>query len=150
SEIVVVDTATPTTHTPVDVRGAVGRIDRLVIQAAQRPIGQSLEAAFRALSKSNQSRCEVYEFSDLSAHAWRPLDGGAIKNAYGMIDGGAAVYVLDVSPKIVRNVSVSNLKLSDQIVPDGGTLGLDFSIANVGPQLETALEATLDGEVVEQ
>jgi hypothetical protein len=150
SEIVVIDSATPTTHTPVDVAGAVGRIDRLVIQPSQRPISQSIEVALRSLAKSTMSRCEVYVFSDMAAHSWSATDAAALKNAYGMIDGGAAVYVLDVSPKIARNISVSTPKLADQIVPEGGTLGIDFTIANVGPELETALEATLDGEVVEQ
>lgn len=150
SEIVVIDSATPTTHTPVDIHGAVGRIDRLVIQPAQRPIGQSMEVAFRALAKSTMSRCEVYVFSDMAAHSWSGTDAASLKNAYGMIDGGAAVYILDVSAKVVRNIAVSVPKLADQIVPDGGTLGIDFSISNVGPELETALEATLDGEVVEQ
>ena len=150
SEVVVMDSATPTAHTPVDVNAAVGRIDRLVIQPAQRPIGQSLEAAFRALAKSEQKRCEVYVFSDMAAHSWSTTDVAAVKNAYGMIDGGAAVYVLDVAPKVVRNISVSTPKLADQVVPEGGTLGVEFSISNVGPELETALEATLDGEVVDQ
>jgi hypothetical protein len=150
SEIVVIDSSTPTTHTPVDFSAAVARIDRLVIQPAQRPIGQSIEAALRSLAKSTMGRCEVYVFSDMAAHSWSAADASALKNAYGMIDGGAAIYVLDVAPTVVRNVAVSPPKLADQIVPDGGTLGIDFAIANVGPEVETALEATLDGEVVEQ
>lgn len=150
SEIIVIDSATPTAHTPVDLSGAVGRIDRLVIQPAQRPIGQSLEAAFRALAKSELSRREVYVFSDMTAQSWSAADAAAIKASYGLIEGGAAVYVLDVAPKIVRNVAVTTPKIGDQIVPEGGTLGLEFAISNVGPELETTLEATLDGDVVEQ
>src|SRR3954469_23176822 len=84
SQVVVIDSATPTTHTPVDVHGAVGRIDRLVVQPVQRPIGQSLEVAFRALAKSTLARCEVYVFSDMTATSWAPTDAAAVKNAYGM------------------------------------------------------------------
>jgi hypothetical protein len=150
SEIVVIDSATPTTHAPVDLLGAVARLDRLAMQPAQRPIGQSIEAALRGLSKSGMSRCEVYVFTDMAAHSWSAVDATAIKSAYEMIDGGAAVYVLDVSGKVARNVAISAPKLAEQIVAEGGTLGIDFTIANVGPGGETALEATLDGEVVEQ
>ena len=150
SEIVIIDSATPTTHTPVDLVGAIGRMDRLIMQPAQRPIGQSIETALRGRAKSTLSRCEVYVFTDMAAHSWSAVDSSAVKNAYDMIDGGAAVYVLDVSAKVARNLSISTPKLAEQVVAEGGKLGIDFTIANVGPAGESALEATLDGEVVEQ
>jgi hypothetical protein len=146
SDVVVIDSSTPTTHAPASYVGAVERVDRMVIQPSQRPLSQALDAAFRSLATTQRSRGEVYVFTDLATHAWSLGDTAALRNAFEKISVGAHVYVMNLGVEKPKNISLSVPKLGQQIVSDGSVLTMDVQAMNTGGEADVVLEGVLDGQ----
>ncbi|HVJ79622.1 MAG TPA: BatA domain-containing protein [Planctomycetia bacterium] len=148
SQIVVIDSATPTTHPPVEFAIALERANKLEISPAQQPLDRALDAALRALQKNKDAlRCEVYVLTDLAAHAWSA--GGetaGLKRTYEQIEGGASVYIVDLAAPKPRNLAVKTPLLAQQVMAANGVLEMKVQVANTGPELDTAIELLVDGQ----
>ncbi|HLQ45298.1 MAG TPA: BatA domain-containing protein, partial [Planctomycetaceae bacterium] len=153
-----------------DLVGAKSKIQALAPQPVTQPLNERLRAAL-ALQQQDQGRTldeqqsiakdarrdrfirEVYVFTDLAATAWRTSGATLLKEELDRTPWVAA-YVIDVGETHPKDVGITEVLLSRQSVPDGGTLTIDATLSAIGvEESERTVELSLqsrDGKLVKQ
>ncbi len=89
---------------------------------------------------------EIYVFTDLTRSAWREETSSVLRDELERLKI-VSVYLIDVGEKAPTNVSLTNVKLSAESIPTGGTLKLDVGVSAVGQtKPEQTVELFLSGK----
>ncbi|MFO0917040.1 MAG: VWA domain-containing protein [Planctomycetaceae bacterium] len=131
-----------------DLSAAQNRLDSLKTQAVTRPLQDRLRGAMTALDNDRkriladqgnvaaelqQDRYlrEIYLFTDLAKSAWQ-FEGGAQLRDEIAARPWLGVYLVDVGVEDPVNVSLTNLKLSREAVPEGGEVSVEATLRTNG------------------
>lgn len=144
SEVSVIESSSPTSGLTLDVAGAYPRLESLELQAARRPLNESIEAALKGLAQSERDRREVYVFTDLAAHAWDLADGGRLRQVADLVPGGVRIYVINVGVEANENIALGDARLAQQVVSANEEFELETAIANSGPARDVTVELAID------
>ncbi len=153
-----------------DLVGAKARIQALAPHPVTQPLNERLRAAL-ALQQQDQGRTldeqqsvapdvrrdrfirEIYVFTDLAASAWRSSGADLLKEELDRTKWGA-VYVIDVGETKPQDIGITELSLSRQSVPVGGSLTIDAALSSIGvKESEKTVELSLltrDGKLIKQ
>ncbi len=125
--------------------GARKRIEGLVLRPANRKLNAAMGQAYAAIADSDRPRHEVYVLTDLAQSAWdldHPAEGiDRLKK----VKTGVATYVLRLTPKEVRNVSVVEASPSASVATQGQTVEIRARIVSRGPATARTADFLLDG-----
>ena len=120
------------------------QIERLDVINQSQPLARAVGEAARVLAKSELPRKEIYVFTDLSRAAWPSEAAAAIQDRLSELHG-AAVYILDVGILDPKNVSLGELRLSQQVLSRGGTAEIQTDVSSVGAQGDRNVEFYIVG-----
>ena len=146
SEVTVLDSSRPATTPPMDLSGALLRIDETDIDPTPRSLNDALAIAYRSLGQSQLARREVYLFTDLASNSWNLGDGSRLARLAELIETGVLAYVIDVSAENASDAWIGSVKVTQQVLPVDGELTLSATIGNVGPARDLQVRLELDGE----
>jgi hypothetical protein len=143
SEVAVVDSRPGSVVFAVDLAAAQRSIERLESTTVPLPMTTMLHTAVQLAQTSAKSRKEVYLFTDLSRAAWKRDAPGTLQQA--LADApGVLLYVVDVGADEHRNISLGELELSAQVLPQSGQLQLRSQVRTVGLRGDHAVEVHLE------
>lgn len=131
-----------------DLGGVAKRIAATTTHVVNRPLDDRLLAALEAQGADHeQTRTgedaalaeagregilrEVYVFTDLASSAWRKDGLPRLRDALEQMPG-VNVYVIDVGVLVPTNVALTDLTLSDQMLPVGSPLDLRVAVSATG------------------
>lgn len=146
TEVTLINSATPATNVPLDIGASVARIKAAEIDPVFRPLNDALAVAYRGLAKSRQDRREVYVFTDLAANTWNLTDGERLTQLADLIEVGVRVYVINVGVEGPRNLSLDQVKLSQQTLTANSEVKLTVNIRNDGPIADCRVDLSIDGQ----
>ena len=153
-----------------DLVGAKARIQSLTPQPISQTLNERLRMAL-VLQQQDQGRTldeqqsiapdarrdrfirEIYVFTDLAATAWRASGTDLLKEELDRSKWGA-IYVIDVGETKPQDIGITELSLSRQSVPLGGSLTVDVALSSIGvEESEKTVELSLlsrDGKLIKQ
>ena len=150
SEIYVFDSAVPVkpehSLTPA---AALKRIDGLTLKAANHPLNTVLIQASQVVAASKLPRREVYVLTDLTASAWELTSSRTTEELKKLREGKTkvATYILQLTPKEVRNAAIMDVDLSTITPTDGEPVEIQVTIRATGPEkTHRVAEFYLDGD----
>jgi len=152
SRVAVMDTGRAT-DSPLlsDLSAVKSRVEGLQIVDVAIPIDQRLRAAIeiqqrdrqrlqRASAGTDDDRTgflhEIYLFTDLAAHGWNPSGSETLRAEIAKYEW-LSVYLIDVGVPHPSNIGISQIKLSDQLVPANGLLVLEAQLHVTDAQRES-------------
>jgi len=142
SEVAVVDSRLGTASFAIDMGAAKQRIERLTSSAVTLPLSTVIDDALRLVAKSDKQRKELYVFTDLSRSAWSPTEAlGLQKQLKEIKDVG--IYLIDVGVKSPTNLSLSELRLSGQVLSKNTPLRVATDVGSAGPGGQRIVELFL-------
>jgi hypothetical protein len=167
SRVAIADTATAA---PVlfqaDMIGASTQIEALKPEATAHALNDRLRAALslqeedRKRTLASQSTVaqemrsdrlvrEVYIFTDMAASAWNTSSAKFLRDELERLDW-ISVYLIDVSIEEPRNIALTNLELSKQLVSKGGIVEVSADVESIGYDgKNVTLEFLLENEAGE-
>jgi hypothetical protein len=150
SQIFIVDTAEPGVPQARSPAAARKQIEGLALHAANRPLNTALGQAYAAVVECDRPRHEVYVLTDLNRSSWEP--GRAVEglDLLKKIKSGVVTYVLRLTSKEVRDVSVVEARPSATVATPGETVEIKATLRNRGPALRRVAEFFLDGPKKDQ
>ncbi len=125
-------------------RGAARhRIEQLVSTAAAEPMTTVLEEAVRLLGTSKLAGREMYVFTDLARVSWPAETSAALQ---GLLAGHPelGIYIIDVGVENPTNTSLSQLRLSDQVISSRTPLTISADIQHRGEKAARTVELYLE------
>jgi hypothetical protein len=153
-----------------DLVGAKSKIQGLVPHPVSQPLNDRLQAAL-LIQEQDQGRTldeqlsvprdarrdryirEVYLFTDLAATAWRRGGAELLKEELQRLSW-IGVYVIDVGETAPRDVGITDLSLSRETIPEGGSLTVEATVSVIGlEESEKTIEFLLrgrDGRLLKQ
>jgi hypothetical protein len=132
SRIAVLDTKAGPSVFQIDRGAAKQRIERLATVPNSLPLIQVAGQALGLLGESELSRKEIYIFTDLAKAAWPEDDASAMQvDATAAADTG--IYLVDVGVKNPVNYSLSEPRLSAQVLSAASPLGVSVELAVIAP-----------------
>ena len=142
SEIAVLDTRIGAGVFQVDRSAARHAIERLEIVPNSQALTSAVDEALRLLKQSSQAQKEIYVFSDLSRGSWPQSRALQMQERLKELPG-AGIYVVDVGMAEPVNFGLGELRLSDQVISNRGSLTIATEIYSVGGSGEKAVELDL-------
>jgi hypothetical protein len=130
-------------------RGAARhRIEQLAPTAAAQPMTTVLEEAVRLLGTSKLAGREIYVFTDLARVSW-PAESAA--GLQGLLAGHPelGIYVVDVGVEKPTNTSLSQLRLSDQVISSRAPLTVSTDVRHRGNEATRTVELYLEDGTAE-
>ncbi|REJ89997.1 MAG: hypothetical protein DWQ35_17420 [Planctomycetota bacterium] len=131
SDLVVLDSVTPRADFDIDRGAATLRVEQLHVDAAARPLLETIENAQRVVAKSDKAQKEIFVFTDLSLAAWNPSQLKQLKRRLEQ-QPEIHLHLFDVGVLNPRNLTVGDLNLSSQSVASGGTADVSFDVLSSG------------------
>ncbi len=125
-------------------RGAARhRIEQLATTAAAQPMTAVLEEAVRLVATSKLAGRELYVFTDLARAAWPAETAAALQ---GMLASHPeiGIYLIDVGVEKPVNTSLSELRLSDQMISSRAPLTISTEIRRRGSEETRTVELYLE------
>mgnify|MGYP002622837023 CR=1 FL=1 len=108
----------------VDRAAAIQRLERLDTTWTPQPLGNVLSDALRLLEGASDRRKELYIFTDLSRAGWLDRQPAALQERIqDAVD--VAFYLIDVGVQQATNCTLDELRLSNQMMTQSGTLHID-------------------------
>ena len=145
SEITVIESTNPGANVPLDIPGAMARVDVVETQTKPTTLNDGLRVAFKTLGNAKHERKEVFVVTDLAANAWATNDGGRLKNLAELVETGVRIFVVDVGVDEPDNLTLAPIEL-DQARLGAGELSLSITVENLGDAVDRNILLTLDGE----
>ncbi len=136
SEIAVLDARRGTAAFQAHRKAARHRIEQLAPTAAPQPMPAVLEEAVRLLGTSKLAGREMYVFTDLARVSWPSETAGALQGLLAS-HSELGVYIIDVGVENPANTSLSQLRLSDQVLSSRAPLTISTDVrhrGNAGPR----------------
>ena len=125
-------------------RGAARhRIEQLAPTAAAQPMVTVLEEAVRLLGTSKLAGREIYVFTDLARVSW-PTETSAALQGLLASQPGIGIYVIDVGVPNPKNTSLSELRLSDQVISSKAPLTISTEVRHRGEDDSRTVELYLE------
>lgn len=125
-------------------RGAARhRIEQLATTAAAQPMTTVLEEAVRLLGMSKLAGRELYVFSDLARVSW-PAETAAALQGLLASHPELNIYIIDVGVENGTNTSLSELRLSDQVLSSRAPLTISTDIDHRGAEESRTVELYLE------
>ncbi len=146
SEVMVLDTAEPQARFFPDLTLARQRIESLRLRPRAGSVNQAIVEACRGLGDSNNTRKEIYVFTDLAAGSFSPEGASELKASLESLKGGAAVYVLNVGVAEPKNVLISTATPSSEVLPANSDAMVRAVVQDAGQGEQAVLEFLLDGQ----
>lgn len=142
SELAVLDARGGEAAFQIDLSAAKQRIARLRSSGLARSLPEAIDAAADLLKTSELERREIYVFTDRTRAAWPADRMKALEGKLGAVEG-LSVYAIDVGADSVKNVSLSELRLSSQVIPREGTLVIHADLASLDVEGDKLVELFL-------
>ncbi|WP_435018884.1 BatA domain-containing protein [Tundrisphaera sp. TA3] len=147
SEVYVIDSAEPFKPAPLSPGAARKRVDALALRPANRVLNEAVIQANAAVAASNLSRREVYVLTDLARSAW---DLSSTRTAEELARPRkskilVSTYVLQLSPKDVRDVAVVSAEPAPGGAAEGEPIEIRAKVRSSGPKTSRVVELWLDG-----
>lgn len=127
----------------VDRAAATRTLQRLRTTGTPRPLVELLRSAVQLVGQSEKRRKEVYLFSDLTAAAWKAEQAGDLQGLLAERPNLLA-YIIDVGVEQPRNLSLGELQLSAQLLPQSGQLRISSAVRALGMEGDRTLELHLE------
>ncbi len=143
SEIAVLNTSGQGATLAADRGAASGRIERLDITPAARPLVQILGDALQLLGESPQPRRELYVFTDLSRASWPPEAARELRRQLERADM-AGIYLIDVGVDDPDDFGLGTLRLSAEVLAKNTKLQVTSELTRTGPEARRAVELFID------
>ena len=125
-------------------RGAARhRIEQLATTAAAQPLTTVLEEAVRLLKTSKLAGRELYVFTDLARVAW-PVETASALQGLLAANPDLGIYVIDVGVEHPANTSLSELRLSGQMISSRGSLTISTDVRHLGEEAAGTVELFLE------
>ena len=125
-------------------RGAARhRIEQLAPTAAAQPTVTVLEEAVRLLGTSKLAGRELYVFTDMARVSW-PTETAAALQGLLASQPELGIYVIDVGVENPTNTSLSELRLSDQVISSRAPLTISTDIRHRGEEETRTVEVFLE------
>jgi len=143
SQIAVLDTrlgATPAFQADSGV--ARDLIARLETAANSQSLPAAIGAAVKLLKQSDLPHKEIYVFTDLSRGGWPAEQAAALQESLKQLDD-LGVYVIDVGVADPKNFGLGELRLSGEVLPEGGTLVIATDLSCLGAAAPRVVELHL-------
>ena len=149
SQVAVLDTRQGPRQFVADRGVARQRIEGSKTAANSQPLVQTVEEAVRLLGESDLPRKEIYVFTDLARAAWPGDAAAALQDGLGALPG-ASVCLIDVGVKEPVNFALGEVRLSQQVLSNLGSLDVHTDISCVGAGGERAVELRLEDVIRRQ
>lgn len=146
SLVYVVDSAEPGVPPGLSPSAARKRVEGLSLRAANRPLNVAVGQAYAALADADKPRHEVYVLTDLARTAWdadRPVEN---LDRLAKVKTGVKTYVLRLTPKEVRDVSVVEAGPPAGVVTQGEPVVILARLRSKGPATAGVAELWMDGK----
>jgi hypothetical protein len=131
SDVAILDSRTASASFSIDPAAAKQRLSRLTINAAAQPLPGLCEEALRLVSENTKGRKEIYVFTDLGRAAWSAEAAQRLKTA--LADKtDVALYIIDVGVTDPQNLSLSDLRLSADVLAKNTPLRLGTDVITTG------------------
>ncbi len=131
-----------------DLATARDRIESIEIHPVTHPLNEQLRAALDQQKRDRDQKLqlqtsvpddqrpndysrEIYLFTDLARSAWKLGTSKFLRDELKRLPW-VNVYIIDVGVIEPMNVGISNLQLSQQTLPTGGTLSLETTVTATG------------------
>ncbi len=139
---------------------AQARIDALELQPVRIPLNDRLRTALLTQEDDRREKLDeqgsvpadsrrdryvrrVYVFTDLAETAWRTAGSQLLRNEIERLED-VSVYLVDVGERHPQNVAVTNVSLSRQRIPQGGSLVVAATVDGIGiPGGERTIELSV-------
>lgn len=143
SEVSVADSRLGPAAFAIDRGAAAREIEGLQVTNVPMPLARVLETAIRLARQSNQSRKEIYVFSDLTAAAWDPSTAGRLRATIGQSEN-ELLYVWDVGVPSPRNDWLGLPRLSAETLARNSTLQVRIELLRRGPGGQGTVQLQLE------
>lgn len=139
TEVAVVDRSRATSGFAVDIGTAESRLRNLQPESKPRPLEDAIREAIDLVSDREDSRQEVFVFSDLSASAWSDASITSVNETLTEMPE-VRLYLVDVGVEAPSNRSLGPLELRQHTLRPGEPLRLDVPLATTGMQGDPLVE----------
>lgn len=146
SEVLVIDSSEPAAGVPMEPATALSRVKDLQPQPVPRVINDSLSVAYKALAKSQQTRREIYIFSDLALDTFSLGGKSSLDQLAEQVGVPVRIYVINVGIEKSEDIAIDDVHLSQQVLAADSKLEITAHIRNSGPIADRTVELTLDGQ----
>jgi len=152
SEIAVLDLSRSTSGFVVDVGTAEARVQNLAVENNPRPFEDAVREAIQLVAEREESRQEIFLFSDLSADSFSE---SAIENINQELAEApdVRIYLVDVGVEEIRNLTLLPLELRSTSLRLGEPLRIDAPIQATGLAEDPLVELFLhdaDGQPIKR
>jgi hypothetical protein len=131
SDVVVLDSRSPTGAFSIDAAAASQRIDRLAFSGASQSLSDLCLEAIRLVGENPKSRKEVYVFTDLGRAAWSAESAARLRDKL-VEKKDVALYVIDVGVENPQNVGLADIRLSSDALAKNTPLRLETDLSAIG------------------
>lgn len=148
SQVFLIDSAEPVDTPAMSPSTAEGRIKSLELRAANRPLNDAIEAAYKSVLGSDRPRREIYVMTDLaetSLNLDRPIVRPQNADAQKAKDSPVQLYLLRLDTPEAVNVGLRNLDFDSSAAVVGEPLDVKLEVSNTGSATTRILELWLDG-----
>ncbi len=152
TEVAVLDLSRAASGFAVDLGTAESRLRNLASESKPRPLEDAVREAIELVGQREDSRQEIFLFSDLSASVWTEAAISSIDEAL-EASPEVRLYLVDVGVAEVRNRSLGSLELRHKTLRPGEPLRLEVPLKIEGlaeaPLVEIFMESSV-GEAVKR
>lgn len=125
-------------------RGAARQaIQRLEIAVGGKSLIELAESALDMLDTNELARKEIYILTDLAAPAWNKEDAQRLKAKLAE-QPDIPLYVIDVGADEIRNVAISDLVMSAEVIPENNDVTLQAEIVSDGSNEPKTIELFIE------
>ncbi len=139
TEVAVLDRSRATSGFAVDVATAESRLRNLQPESRPRPLEDALREALELVSDHEDSRQEVFLFTDLSAQVWTESAITVLNETLSELPE-IRLYLVDVGVEAPNNRALGPLELRQHILRPGEPLRLDVPVATAGLENDPLME----------
>lgn len=152
TDVAVIDRSRATSGFAIDIATAESRLRNLEPESRPRPLEDAVREAIELVGEREDSRQEVFLFSDLSAGVWNDSALEAINQTLAAAPE-VRLYVVDLGIEQPSNHSLGPLELQQHTLRPGEPLRLDIPIAATGSADDPLIEVYLsraEGEPIKR
>lgn len=142
TEVAILDLSRSASGFVVDRSTAESRLRNLAPESKPRPLEDAVREAIELVAEREESRQEVFLFSDLNATVWNEMAIASINETLATAPD-VRLYLVDVGVDETRNMALGQLDLRQQTLRPGEPLRLDVPIEIAGTAEVTLAEAPL-------
>ena len=143
SQVCVLPTNNERPFFSVDVAAAKRRMETLETDFSGNTVPAALLDGLKILNKAQQERKEIYVVTDLTKQSWVGENPKALLKQL-QNDPSTNLFLLDVGVESASNFSLTQLKLSDAEITQGGRLTISTEIARRGSAAPRTIKMSIE------